>query len=171
MTCIRPARSDDLPALQVVERRAGEMFRPLGMEVVAEDGPPTLERLAVYQRAGRAWVAEDRGEVVGYLLLDVVAGCAHIEQVSVDPTHARQRVGARLIESATQWAIRHGLTSMTLTSFEHVPWNAPFYATLGFVVVPDEDQSLPLRAIRRAEKGHGHGDAWPRVAMRRQLDD
>ncbi len=132
--------------------------------------PRAAEHPAVYQRAGRAWVAQDHGEVVGYLLLNVVAGSAHIEQVSVDPTHARQRVGARLIEVVTEWANQQGLLAMTLTSFAQVQWNAPYYATLGFVVVPEEDQPPALRAIRRAENERGL-DAWPRVAMRRHLDD
>lgn len=168
MTSILLARSDDLPALQAVERRAGELFRPLGMAVVAAEDPPTIERLAAYQQAGRAWVAKDRGEVVGYLLIDVVDGSAHIEQVSVDPTHARQRVGARLIGVAMEWAHRHGLMAMTLTSYTQVPWNAPYYSTIGFVVVPEKDQSPALRSIRHAERERGL-DAWPRVAMRLQL--
>ena len=48
--------------------------------------------------AGRAWVAERDGEVAGYLLAAVVDGCAHVEQVSVDPAHARRRIGAALVD-------------------------------------------------------------------------
>ena len=101
---IRFARSDDLLALPEIERRAGEVFRALSMNAVADDEPLSVQHLAEYQRAGRAWVAEDAGEVVGYLLLDVVAGAAHIEQVSIDPTHARRRIGSQLIEAAASWA-------------------------------------------------------------------
>jgi GNAT superfamily N-acetyltransferase len=97
-----------------------------------------------------------------------VAGAAHIEQVSVEPTYARRRIGAQLIEAAAAWACGHGLRAMTLTSFALVPWNAPYYAKLGFAVLPDADQSPELREIRRAEAARGL-DAWPRVAMWRPL--
>ncbi len=71
---IRFARGDDWLTLPEIERHAGEAFRALGMDAVADDDPLSVERLADYQQAGRAWVAEDAGRVVGYLLLDVVAG-------------------------------------------------------------------------------------------------
>ncbi len=57
---------------------------------------------------------------------------------------------------------------MTLTSFALVPWNAPYYTRLGFVTLPNADQSPELREIRRTEAERGL-DTWPRVAMRRQL--
>lgn len=165
---IRFARVDDLQTLPEIERHAGEAFRSLGMDSVADDEPLPTRHLGDYQQAGRAWVAEDAGQVVGYLLLDLVAEAAHIEQVSVEPSHARRRIGSQLIEAAADWARHHGLRAMTLTSFALVPWNAPHYTRLGFVVLPDADQSPELREIRRVEAARGL-DAWPRVAMRRQL--
>lgn len=165
---IRLAHGDDLPTLPDIERRAGEAFRALGMDAVADDDPLPAEHLAEYQQAERAWVAEENGQVVGYLLLDVVAGAAHVEQVSVDPAHARRRIGSQLIDTAAAWAFHHGLRTLTLTSFALVSWNAPYYARLGFVVLPDSDQSPELRKIRRAESERGL-DTWPRVAMLRQL--
>jgi len=165
---IRFARVEDLQTLPEIERRAGEAFRSLGMDSVAEDDPLPAQHLADYQQVGRAWVAEDAGQVVGYLLLDLVAGAAHIEQASVEPSHARRRIGSQLIEAAAGWARHHGLRAMTLTSFALVPWNAPYYTRLGFVVLPDADQSPELREIRRSEVARGL-DAWPRVAMRRPL--
>ena len=165
---IRLARARDLPLLQRIEQAAGAPFRTLGMDAVADDEPPTIEHLAAYQQAGRAWVAEVEGRVVGYLLLDVLAGCAHIEQVSVHPAYAHQRLGRELIERAATWARENQLGSMTLTSFEHVPWNAPYYATLGFSILPHDEQPPRLQALRQAEADRGL-DAWPRVAMLRKL--
>ncbi len=169
MLIIRPARSDDVRSLLEIELHAGEVFRTLGMDAVADDEPFPTQLLAHYQEAGRAWVAQDADEIVGYLLLDVVAGAAHIEQVSVDPGHARRRVGSQLIEVAAAWARNQGLRTMTLTSFALVPWNAPYYARLGFVVISDAEQPPELREIRRIEADRGL-DTWPRVAMRRPLN-
>src|SRR6476646_10082429 len=53
---IRLARRDDLPALREVERAAGAPFRDVGMDAVADDEPPSIEELAVFQQDGRAWV-------------------------------------------------------------------------------------------------------------------
>ncbi len=165
---VRPARHADLADLQRVERLAGEPFRNLGMDAVADDEPLALEDLERYQRAGRAWVAVDGDEVVAYLLVDVLAGAAHVEQVSVDPGHARQGIGRRLIETAADWGRRQGLESLTLTTFEHVPWNAPYYARLGFTVLPETDLPPGLRTLRDEERERGL-DRWPRVAMRKPL--
>ena len=80
--------------LQEIERAAGSLFAPLGMDLVAEDDPPAIATLAEYQREGRAWVRTDQDDrPVAYLLADVVDGCAHLEQVSVHPDLARQRLG------------------------------------------------------------------------------
>ena len=96
----------------------------------------------------------------------VVADAAHIEQVSVDPRYARQRIGRRLIEAAAEWARAQGLEQLTLTTFAHVPWNAPYYETLGFAVIDEREQAPELRAIRDLERADGL-DRWPRVAMGR----
>lgn len=45
-----------------------------------------------------------------------------------------------------------------------MPWNAPYYARLGFTVVTDLTPGL--LAIRAREAALGL-DAWPRVVMRR----
>ena len=36
---IRPATTADAPALRAIERAAGEAFRAIGMDVVADDEP------------------------------------------------------------------------------------------------------------------------------------
>jgi hypothetical protein len=64
--------------------------------------------------------------------------------------------------------VEHGLTSVTLTTFADVPWNGPYYARLGFEVVPDAEAGPGLLEVRRRERAHGL-DAWPRLSMRRPL--
>ena len=56
---IRNAHSEELAALVEIERAAGEMFRPLGMDVVADDDPGSVEQLLPYVEGGRAFVAAD----------------------------------------------------------------------------------------------------------------
>ena len=57
---------------------------------------------------------------------------------------------------------------MTLTTFAEVPWNAPYYARLGFTILATDQLTPGLRRIRDHEVARGL-DAWPRVAMRRPL--
>lgn len=166
---VRLARVDDLPALREIERAAGAPFREVEMCAIAEDEPPSLEVLAGFQRDGRAWVVvDDTDRPAAYLLLDAVDDGAHIEQVSVHPDHARRGLGRLLLAAAEGWARSRGLLALTLTTFAGVPWNAPYYARLGFRALAEAELTDALREIRRQEAARGL-DAWPRVTMRRVL--
>lgn len=83
-----------------IERSAGQVFRDIGMAAIADDDPLPVAILMSYQDAGRVLVAAEGRVPVAYLLLDVVDGNAHIEQVSVLPDHARRGLGSALIDAA-----------------------------------------------------------------------
>ncbi|WP_097868593.1 GNAT family N-acetyltransferase [Streptomyces sp. rh34] len=170
---IRSARRSDLPLLQDIERAAGEPFRALGMAFVADDDPPPLDLLESYRLAGRCWVASDPlsatgDRPLGYVLADPVDDALHIEQVSVDPAAARRGIGRGLIAHLADLAVPRGMAALTLTTFTEVPWNAPYYARIGFRILTERELTEGLRAIRAEEAQHGL-DRWPRVCMRREL--
>lgn len=189
MITLRPATAADLPTLQDIERAAGEPFRALGMAAIADDEPFSIEELERYRSAAgaRAWVAVDAtgtesaetaetadAAPVAYLVGEPIAephgvGTAfHIEQVSVHPRAARRGVGRALIEHAADHARTLGATALTLTTFADVPWNAPYYARLGFRPLTDAELTPALRRIRAHEAELGL-DRWPRLCMRRDL--
>ena len=166
---IRPARPDELPRLADIERAAGEQFRALDMAAVADDEPPSPAVLQAHLDRGLAWVeAGPDDEPRAYLLLDVVDGVLHVEQVSVHPSAAGRGLGRALIEAAVAAARDRGHDRVTLTTFADVPWNAPYYRRLGFTVVPEEEQGPELRRVRAHEAAVGL-DRWPRVAMARPV--
>jgi GNAT superfamily N-acetyltransferase len=166
---IRVARPDDLALLLAIEQAAGQSFRSLGMDLVADDDPGTVDELARYAECGRAFVSVDAHDrPAGYLLLNVVDEAAHVDQVSVHPDHTRQGIGRALIEQAMTWARSQGLAAVTLTTFVEVPWNGPYYERLGFSYLAGHDETPGLRAIREAERRAGL-DAWPRACMRRHV--
>lgn len=166
---IRLARHRDLERLQRLELAAGAPFRELGMDAIADDEPPSIESLASFQRGGRAWVAVDQSDAaVAYLLVAAIDGEAHIEQVSVHPAWGRRRLGSDLIETAAEWARANALPALTLTTFDQVPWNRPYYERLGFEVVDERTLGPGLRAVRAGESERGL-DRWPRVVMRRPI--
>jgi GNAT superfamily N-acetyltransferase len=166
---VRPAADADLSELRRIERAASEMFRTLGMVDVADHDPASIETLRGYAHGGRSWVAADEGgRPVAYVLADALDGGAHIEQVSLDPAHARRGIGRLLIGTVESWARGAGLRALTLTTFERVPWNAPYYRRIGFATLDDADLGPGLREVRDAEIARGL-DRWPRVAMRRPV--
>ncbi|WP_411757210.1 hypothetical protein [Streptomyces venezuelae] len=60
------------------------------------------------------------------------------------------------------------MTALTLTTFADVPWNAPYYARIGFRPLADAELTPALRTIRAHEAELGL-DRWPRLCMRRDL--
>jgi GNAT superfamily N-acetyltransferase len=169
MPPIRPARHDELQTLRSIERDAGRAFAAIGMAEIAADEPPSLVELETHRANGGAWVAVDtRDSPIAYLLSSVVDRCAHIDQVSVAPAHAGRGVGAALIEHLAAIARAEGRPALTLTAFRDVPWNAPYYQRLGFLIVEPADQGPELAAVVRREVAAIPGDA-PRVAMRRPV--
>jgi GNAT superfamily N-acetyltransferase len=168
---IRAARVEDGPALREIERRAGERFREVGLPQVADDEPASLDALSRYALDGRSWVAADAGDApVGYVLVDVLDGCAHVEQVSVRPDHQGTGVGRALVEQVRSWAVATGRPAVTLTTFRDVDWNAPLYRHLGFRELGDGEIGPELRA-RAAEEAAEGLDPTRRVCMRREVTD
>lgn len=163
----RRARRDELESLREIERDAGRAFAAVGMPEIAAHEPLSVTELESFVRAGHAWVAIDAsGHPIGYILSDVVDGCVHIEQVSVAPAHARRGIGTALINRLDADAAAENRPALTLTTFRDVPWNAPYYARLGFVVLGPAAQGPELRALIERETSSIPSDA-ARVAMRR----
>jgi len=166
---IRGVQPGDVGRLQAIQLAAGDAFRNVGMGSVAESPPLPAESLSGYRKAGRAWVAvDDHDEPVGFVVADVIDGNAHIEQVSVHPAHARQGIGAMLLDHVAAWAARRGLPALTLITFRGVPWNAPYYERLGFRELAPAELTPGLAALWAAAPGAGR-DSPERVCMRRDV--
>jgi GNAT superfamily N-acetyltransferase len=167
VTHVRPSRSTESSRIRQIERLAGEVFRSIGMDRIADSDPMSVEALEEYARNGRSWVAvDDRDRPVGYVVVDVVDGNAHIEQISVLPEYQGRGLGKELLDVVHAWAIEVGRPALTLTTFIHVPWNRPLYEHLGFVVVPEDELGPGLREVREHESRIGlHPSS--RVCMRR----
>src|SRR5262249_6295262 len=59
---IREARVGDIPSLIEIERAAGDMFRSLSMDFVADDDPGSPAELAPYTHGQRAFVSTDEAD-------------------------------------------------------------------------------------------------------------
>jgi GNAT superfamily N-acetyltransferase len=161
---IRPAMPSDLPVLQDIEVQAGELFRGVGMDDIADAAPPSEEELA--DAAAVLVAVDDAGELVGYARIELVGEGAHLEQISVLPDHGSQGIGTALLDAVTAWARDRDFDAVTLTTFRDIPFNAPLYAKRGFVEVPGSAWPPAITALVEEEARHGL-DPEQRVVMRR----
>lgn len=162
---LAPAASEDLGALAAVELAAAAMLRGHAPpSVLAETTPVAM--LEDARMAGRLWVAYADTAPVGFALVEMLAPDApHLEEVDVHPSHGRRGLGTALVRAACVWTAVVGHQAITLTTFRAVPWNAPFYARLGFEELPPKAWSRVLSAVVDGEAAHGL-DPAARVVMR-----
>lgn len=149
---IRPARLEDLPLLGPLELRAAERFRSSPHPDACDLPPfarPELERL---QRAGTVWVAVNGSdEPIGFAIAGRLGDDAYLHELDVEPGWSRRGVGRALIARVAGWAQANGDTSLVLSTFRDVPWNAPYYQRLGFVEVPVAAYTSELQSLRENE--------------------
>lgn len=84
------------------------------------------------------------------------------------PDYGRRGIGAALIRQVCAAARAAGVPALVLTTYREVPWNAPFYARMGFVTQALEAWSIDVEDLVRSEAAVGlrPGD---RVVMRMDL--
>jgi GNAT superfamily N-acetyltransferase len=163
---ITAARREDITRLAAIELAAARLLAGHAPESVLSE-TTSLDGLKQAQREGRLWVALADDVPVGFAHVELIEpNAAHLEEIDVHPDHGRRGLGAKLILSVCEWAASHGYESVSLTTFRDVPWNLPFYARLGFRVVPSEHVSASLRAIVDDETRRGL-EPSRRVVMRR----
>ena len=168
---VREAKADDLADLAAIEASGAETFAAAGMPLADGSPPEAPEIWSAALAAGTLWVAEDASAgVIGFLAAESVAGGLYIAEVDVVVERQRQGHGRRLMARAIDWARERDLADVTLTTFRDVPWNGPFYASMGFVEIPPRELPTRLAAVMREEASRGF-DADQRCAMRLALKD
>lgn len=162
---ITPARRSDLRRLAAIELAAARLLAGHAPESVLAE--TTAAHVLNHAHArGHIWVALLKNAPVGFAHVEVLEPTvAHLEEVDVHPDHARRGLGRRLVQAVCAWARTRGYRAVTLTTFRDVPFNMPFYAQLGFEVIPREQLGAALRAVVQDEARRGL-DPATRVAMR-----
>jgi GNAT superfamily N-acetyltransferase len=103
---------------------------------------------------------------VGYALLRFIDGFALLAQMDVLPEHGQKGLGTGLIGHITDYLRARNVNALYLTTFTHVPWNAPFYEKCGFAVLYRKEQPSFIKNILEEEKQYGLSH---RIAMRLTL--
>jgi N-acetylglutamate synthase-like GNAT family acetyltransferase len=162
---IRPCQDDEIGLLNDIEERADTLF-PAGHLPLGANNYP-VEQLECAKRDGSLIVACSDEGIVGFAVAEQRAGGYHLFLIAVMPEWGRQGIGRCLIRRIVGDAREKDLEVITLTTFSDVPWNAQYYAKLGFDIVPSSEANTFLRQILESEKEQGYRN---RVAMQLLID-
>ena len=166
---IVPATAQMVDQLPAIERAAAALFPREDLPAALAEDAFAVDTFAAAARDGRLWAALDAShQPVGFALVWMTDGQPHLEELDVLPEHARRGIGRALIETVVDWAQGHGYRTLTLVTFRHIAWNAPFYRRPGFEDLPADEEGTELRRLREMEAASGL-DPSKRVAMRLDL--
>lgn len=152
----RPTTLADIAALPAIERVAGQRFLLIPeLAWLAGDDVIPIERHRQGVEQAMSWLALADDVPVAFLLAEALGSSLFIAEASVHLAWQGKGIGRRLILYVAEQARNKGFAAMTLTTFRNVPWNAPFYAHLGFELLPDAQLPEALRQKREEEAAHG----------------
>lgn len=166
MFTIRPARPDDAALLPPIEHASDQLFQTqpdLAWIAATGDVRPAAAHLPSIH-AKTCWLAEREKAVVGFVSAEILVDtlptpdkgpALHIWQLAVVPVAQGHGLGRALMQHAIATARTHGLAGLSLTTFRHVPWNAPFYSRLGFRILEAGEMPHALAALLDREAAHG----------------
>lgn len=125
---IRPALPPDEPAIRAIAaaayaRHALAMGRPPA---------PMLADYAAQIAAGQVWLALAGGVPAGLLVCYPQGADMLLENVAVDPRHAGQGIGRKLIAACETMAAAQGLAGVTLYTNIKMAENLILYPRLGY---------------------------------------
>lgn len=124
---LRPLTRADFDAAMAVALALPEWFNDVGLEQIAE---------ALPSQAGA--VAEEDGEIAGWVTWSSHDGVGEIAWIAVSPDHHRRGIGARLLEFAEDRLRRDGFTEVQVEtlgdSIDYEPYERTraFYRATGF---------------------------------------
>lgn len=149
---IEIATARHLASIPGIELATAAMFReadlPLGIRYRVTD--ESILRRA--QSESRLWVAlSAEKEPIGFAMAAVLDGTAHLDELNVLPDYTRQGIGTRLARTVIDWARAGQFASLTLITFRHLPWNAPFYKKFGFVSVNEGESGDGIATLLKEE--------------------
>ncbi|MGA8845815.1 MAG: GNAT family N-acetyltransferase [Nocardioides sp.] len=171
---IRLARPSDLRHLAAIEDAADGLLEAYVGSAAGSSPPFPTPSGGQRDLTGTLLVAQAGPELVGFAHLTTPDGHAHLEQLSVLPAHGRQGIGRALVLAVMEEARWAGHDEISLCTFAEVPFNAPFYASLGFTETAVL-AGFQVR-LRTVETALGLDEVGPRMVMsaplgRRQVTD
>jgi GNAT superfamily N-acetyltransferase len=148
-TAIRPARQDDVPAIERIVRDAYERY----IERIGKPPGPMLDDYPARVAEGTAWVLDEGGGIAGVLVLLPAPDHLLLDNVAVDPAHHGRGLGRRLMTFAEDEARRLGFTELRLYTHVTMYENLAMYPRLGYEEYARFEQGGYQRVFMRKRIG------------------
>jgi GNAT superfamily N-acetyltransferase len=172
---IRLACPEEIDALVAIDDDACTLDAEAGLSMAFDASHPfVVDERARWVAAIAARLLEvaetPDGTLAGFPARGVVDGEPYLDQLSVRRAWMRQGIGTSLLRRAIAWSTADSSSRLWLTTWTHVPWNAPFYARDGFVAHPEAVRAGAARdpaAPARGAAGSGSADRDGPLGRRR----
>lgn len=149
-TLIREGSIDDLDLGVEIDDDASEAYREIGLPFDWSSDHPFAQMELERWRHCRLVFARVDDRDVDFLALGHADGKPHLEQLAVRRAFMQRGIGTALLRHAIDWSRTDG--ELWITTYEHVAWNAPWYARFGFVAVPDGAAPREIRDVLAAAR-------------------
>jgi len=125
---IRPAIASEKPALEALQLRASLTNAGDREAILAH--PDAIEIPAEQIAAGRLFVAEENGTILGFAAIEPRPdGETELDALFVEPTHRRLGIGRLLVDHCAEAARENGSTALHVIGNPHAE---DFYRDSGF---------------------------------------
>jgi len=159
---IRLARTQDAQAYFEVEEDAAQLLANepslAGVPIPPSRDPEEYHSMI---RQRHCLTATSGEQVVGFAATRRIGKEVHLHEFSVATAFQRMRIGATLLNALKIDCKNSGVRAITLHTYRDIPWNGPFYARHGFVIIED------LEAHPRLAAGHAAAVEFGLPAERR----
>ncbi|WYW97883.1 GNAT family N-acetyltransferase [Proteus vulgaris] len=165
---LRQTEINDAVKLPIIEQSAGQLFRTIeDLSWISESGVQSVEKHLAFIHQQGHWVAVNSdNEPVGFIMTKPLPESLFIHELSVSEAWQNKGIGKLLIQKIKDEAKAHQLSAITLTTFRHVPWNAPYYQRLGFSILSENEIPPSLQEILDDEVERGGFVKETRCAMK-----
>ncbi len=165
---IRNATPDDFVNLPALEEDAAQAFVEFGYQDVLNMQALPVSFYKNLSSDSIILIADKNHEAVGFCVIIKIDNQAYLKEVSVAYKHSGQGFGRSLLDHAFQEAKERGYTFVTLTTFSDLPFNAPFYESLGFKKFAFDQRWPELKSLHEEEKCNALA-SYKRIAMIKNL--
>jgi GNAT superfamily N-acetyltransferase len=137
---LRRGSAADIFRLQEIERDAATLFRGWpGIDTSALTSVTALSDHLHAVAQGLSMVMDVDGKLAGFAIGDMQGEDAYLRELDVALAHQQRGYGARLVDAFVAAARAKRARHIYLATFRTPPWNAPFYARMGFREVAHAD--------------------------------
>lgn len=160
---------EDVPALIWADKGANRLFAPTGLirpDALDQHVPGDVLETEI-DRGNVFTVRREDGYPVGFAMISQHDQGSYLDQLSVHPDYGRKGLGRRLVEQVIRETEARRLPHITLSTFRDLPWNGPFYSSLGFVELSRKQCTPFMFAIEDAQRPYM--DVELRCFMRRTV--